>query len=245
MKVRILSWNIHKGIGGIDRKYELGRVVELIEDANPDIALLQEVSEGWPKTRFEVQADELRDALGLPHMAFGPEHRFSKGGYGNTILSRMPLSLMQHMDLTVGWRKKRGALICRVHPREAGHSRSLVLCNLHLGLAGSERGIQLERFLANGALRGLHSNTPVVVGGDLNDLWGSLGPKFLIPAGFTRAGKLLNTFPAALPVRPLDGLFVRGDIRVQRCRPLRNTLARAASDHLPLIADLEISGLGD
>ena len=31
MKVRILSWNIHKGIGGIDRKYELGRVVEELE----------------------------------------------------------------------------------------------------------------------------------------------------------------------------------------------------------------------
>lgn len=245
MKVRILSWNIHKGIGGIDRKYELGRVVELITEVDPDIALLQEVSEGWPKTHFEVQADELRDALKLPHMAFGPEHRFSKGGYGNTILSRMPLSLIQHVDLTIGWRKKRGGLICRVHPREAGHSRSLVLCNLHLGLAGSERGAQLQRFLSNGALRGMHTNTPVVVGGDLNDLWGSLGPKFLAPAGFTRAGKLLNTFPAALPVRPLDGLFVRGDVRVRRCRPLRSALARAASDHLPLVADLEISGFSD
>jgi endonuclease/exonuclease/phosphatase family metal-dependent hydrolase len=244
MRVRVVSWNIHKGIGGIDRKYELDRVVDVLRGADPDIALLQEVSEGWPKTRFEVQADELRDALDLPHMAFGPEHRFFKGGYGNTILSRLPLQLVQHVDLTVGWRKKRGALICRVHPREGRHSRSLMLCNLHLGLAGSERGIQLQRFLSNGALRGLHANTPVVVGGDLNDLWGSLGPRFLAPAGFARAGKLLNTFPAALPVRPLDGLFVRGDVHVERCRTLTSALARSASDHLPLVADLDLGGLG-
>jgi endonuclease/exonuclease/phosphatase family metal-dependent hydrolase len=80
----------------------------------------------------------------------------------------------------------------------------------------------------------------VVLGGDLNDLWGSLGPRYLAPAGFSRAGALSNTFPAALPLRPLDGIFVRGDVRATICAPRRTVLTRAASDHLPLIAELEV-----
>ena len=187
MRFRVVTWNIHKGIGGIDRRYQLERVIQLIREVDPDVALLQEVAEGWPPTRFEVQADELRDALELKHMEFGPEHRYAKGGYGNTILSRWPLSETSHIDLTVGWRKKRGALVSRIHLKEGGHSRSVVLCNLHLGLAGSERGIQLERFLKCKELSSVRAHTPIIMGGDLNDLWGSLGPRFLVPAGFSRA----------------------------------------------------------
>jgi endonuclease/exonuclease/phosphatase family metal-dependent hydrolase len=243
MQLRVVSWNIHKGVGGVDRRYQLERVIRLLHEVDPDIALLQEVAEGWPPARFEVQADELRDALELKHVEFGPEHRFKKGGYGNTILSRWPLSETHHVDLTVGWRKKRGALISRIHVRESGHTRSVVLCNLHLGLAGSERGIQLERFLGCKAVASLRTHTPIVVGGDLNDLWGSLGPRFLVPAGFTRAGQMSNTFPAAMPIRPLDGVFVRGDFTQARCRPLHTELARTASDHLPLLAELELAPL--
>jgi endonuclease/exonuclease/phosphatase family metal-dependent hydrolase len=88
--------------------------------------------------------------------------------------------------------------------------------------------------------KGLHHATPVVLGGDLNDLWGSLGPRFLIPAGFRRAGLLVNTFPAVFPVRPLDALFVRGDVRVRHANACTTKLARQASDHLPLLAELDL-----
>src|SRR5690606_30592320 len=162
MKLRVVTWNIHKGVGGMDRRYELERVVKLLREVDPDIALLQEVAEGWPAARFEVQADELRDALDLKHMEFGAEHRFKQGGYGNTILSRWPLSDTHHVDLTVGWRKKRGALVSRIHPRHQGHTRSVVLSNLHLGLAVFDRGIQLARYLASKPVAALSAPTPVV-----------------------------------------------------------------------------------
>jgi endonuclease/exonuclease/phosphatase family metal-dependent hydrolase len=41
-------------------------------------------------------------------------------------------------------------------------------------------------------------------------------------------------------LRPLDGIFVRGDVRATTCAPRRTVLTRAASDHLPLIAELEV-----
>jgi endonuclease/exonuclease/phosphatase family metal-dependent hydrolase len=183
----------------------------------------------------------LAEALGMPHMAFHPEHRFAMGGYGNAILSRWPLYDVHRVDLTVGWRKQRGVLQARARVRlPRGRTRTVFLHNMHLGLAGSERGQQLERFLGCEPFRRLHERTPIIVGGDLNDLWGTLGPRFLIPSGFSRAGALSNTFPAAVPIRPLDGIFVRGDLRPRAAHVVRSRMTGQASDHLPLVADLDL-----
>ena len=243
MQFRVVSWNIHKGIGGADRRYRLERIVEVLKSLEPDVAMLQEVAEDMPRSHFHDQPAALSEALDMKHLAFGPEHRFRMGGYGNAILSRWPLTDVSRVDLTIGTRKRRGALTARAHVHGPEHQRSVVLVNMHLGLVGSERGKQLERFLASHPFAHLQRRTPVVLGGDLNDVWGSLGPRFLEPAGFGRCGKLLNTFPAYLPVRPLDGVFVRGDLNARGISVPRTKLAKQASDHLPLIADLDLLGL--
>ncbi len=240
MKLNIISWNIHKGIGGVDRRYDLQRVIDLLGSYAPDVLLLQEVADGMPRSRFHNQLDLLKEALAMPHAAFKIEHRFSVGGYGNAILSHWPLSNIQHTDLTIGRRKKRGVLQARCRVRFGQKSRTLIFHNMHLGLAGSERDKQLRHFLASHPFQRLHHRTPVVVAGDLNDLWGSLGPKHFIPMGFERAGSLANTFPAMAPVRPLDGIFVRGDLRVQDCLCPRSKLAKRASDHRPIVARLDL-----
>ena len=79
------------------------------------------------------------------------------------------------------------------------------------------------------------------MGGDLNDVWGSLGPRFLAPQRLERSVSLRNTFPAALPLRPLDGLFFRGSVRLVHFEVGSTKLAKTASDHRPLIADFDIS----
>jgi len=131
--------------------------------------------------------------------------------------------------------------MARAHAKLEHGTRSVVVFNLHLGLSGSERASQLERFLECHPFAHLHHETPIVVGGDFNDVWASLGQRFLEPAGFVRAGKLLATFPAALPLRPLDGLWVRGNIKVISAHPVKSGLATSASDHLPIVADLEVT----
>jgi endonuclease/exonuclease/phosphatase family metal-dependent hydrolase len=240
MRLSVVSYNIHKGIGGMDRRYRIDRVVAVLAEIAPDVALLQEVTDGLPRASFHDQAELLAEALGIPHVAFGPQHRFAIGGYGNAILSRYPISSVEEIDLTIGSRKRRGAIGVHLRVRVDTHTRTLALFNVHLGLAGSERERQLERFLGSPAVKRIHHSTPVVVGGDLNDLWGSLGPRILLPAGFQRAGRATNTFPAAMPIRPLDGIFVRGNVRAHACSPLKNALTRQASDHLPLCAELEL-----
>jgi endonuclease/exonuclease/phosphatase family metal-dependent hydrolase len=241
MRIRLVSWNIHKGIGGLDRRYRLERVVAILRSLQPDVALLQEVAQFMPRSHFHDQAELLQEILGMPHWAHAPQHRFSIGGYGNAILSQWPLSAVHAIDLTLPGKKKRGALHVRMRVPFAGRTRSMVLFNLHLGLGARERRTQLQCFLASHPFEGLHQSTPIVVAGDFNDLWGTLGPQCLEPAGFRRAGALSNTFPAMLPMRPLDGIFHRGSLEVSRCQPCRTAVARQASDHLPLVADLLVS----
>jgi len=241
MKLTVLTWNIHKGIGGVDRRYRPDRIVEVLSHHHADIALLQEVTEDVRRAGFHKQVHLLGDAVGYRHRIFSPQHvRKNDGLYGNAILSRWPLYDEHHVDLTIGTRKKRGVCYAKARIRFARRTRTIGLYNLHLGLAGSERQKQLWRFLESHPFTSLHKRTPVILGGDLNDLWGTLGPKLLEPAGFRRAGKLQATFPAALPVRPLDGIFVRGDIVTRRCAPSKLALARRASDHLPLVAQLQV-----
>lgn len=242
MRFRVVTWNIHKGIGGLDRRYRIDRVTGVLAEIAPDIALLQEVASDLPRAEHHEQLELLRSTLDMPHAVYSPQHRFSRGGYGNAILSRWPLHDTGDVDLTIGTRKKRGALQARARLRLGRHSRSVVVCCLHLGLAGSERALQLARFLSSHPFRGLHHRTPIILGGDFNDLWGTLGPQLLEPAGFQRAGRLARTFPAWLPIRPLDGLFVRGDAAVAHASVARSRLTAQASDHLPLVVDFELRG---
>lgn len=235
-RLRVMTWNIHKGVGGVDRRYDLARICSVIARCDPDIALLQEVAQDMPQLHKDNQAQLLSDSFG-GHFAFHAEHRFKHGLYGNMILSRWPVHETAHLDLTVGWRKQRGMLQAEIACRWNGHTRRIVVHNLHLGLAGSERNQQLARFVSSRPFKSIASTTPVIVGGDLNDLWGSLGPKHLAPAGLTRAGSLGNTFPAAYPLRPLDCLYFGGGLHLRHAHIGHSQLAKVASDHLPLLAD--------
>lgn len=241
MRIRVVTWNIHKGIGGVDRRYQLERTIDVLASLKPDVALLQEVTQGMPRCAMDDQLEELSEALDMKHVAFGDEHRFRVGGYGNAILSRFPVTDSSRIDLTIGKRKRRGLVQTRVHAKlEGGHTRSLVVFNLHLGLSGAERATQLERFLACQPFAHLQRDTPLIVGGDFNDVWATLGKRFLEPVGLSRAGKVTATFPAALPLRPLDGLWYRGALSLVSAHPVRNQATQAASDHLPIVADVEL-----
>jgi endonuclease/exonuclease/phosphatase family metal-dependent hydrolase len=234
--LRVMTWNIHKGVGGLDRRYDLGRTIAVIEHYNPDVVLLQEVAQGWKGQSRQDQVTMLKEALEF-HGFFHPEHRRKVGVYGNLIMARWPIFRAGHLDLTIGWKKRRGTIEAHLRTHVGRHQRSIVVHNMHLGLTSLERGRQLRRFISSLPSRPHTHGAPTIVGGDLNDLWGSLGQTYLLPAGFERAGTLANTFPSVLPLRPLDGLFFSGGLRLLHFAVGRSELARAASDHLPIYAD--------
>lgn len=243
MRLRALSYNIHKCIGGIDRRYQPERVVATIAHYEPDIVMLQEVDAGARRSSLHHQSDMLGEALGLPHRAWFPNVALRSGGhYGNAILSRFPCREALNIDLSLPGRKARSVLhaVLRVRQHdEADHT--VHVFNLHLGLRQEERRRQLVRFLDSHPFAHMHARTPVIVGGDFNDVYGTLGARLLVPAGFRAMPAAPRTFPAFAPLRPLDAMFVRGDVQISRAARGEIAIARRASDHLPLVVDLELS----
>jgi endonuclease/exonuclease/phosphatase family metal-dependent hydrolase len=240
MFFRLLTYNIHKGIGGVDRRYRPERIVEVIAHYDPDIVCLQEVDDGVRRSKFHQQADLIAEACRFPHQCYQRNVRVRTGHYGNATLSRWRLTEVADVDLTVRLKKNRRALITRCHLSDQGHQWTVGLANLHLGLAGFERKIQLDRLFANDALQHFAPSTPVILAGDYNDVYGNLGRAVMRRAGFQRAGGNSRTFPAMTPLRALDRVFYRGDLEVQRAFAGRIRVARQASDHLPLVVDFQL-----
>lgn len=245
MRLRLLTYNIHKCIGGVDRRYDPERVRQTIAHYEPDIVLLQEVDAGVLRSKRDKQVDVLGEVLGMRHRVWFPNVAIRGGGaYGNAILSRFAVTDARNIDLTIGRRKRRSVLHARVRVRLPGmpRVRTLHVFNLHLGLLQNDRLVQLQRFLDSHPFVGLHGRSPVVVAGDFNDVYGTLGGELLVPAGFRAdRGPSQRTFPAWAPLRPLDAIFVRGDLQLRRVHRGQIAVARRASDHLPLIAELELA----
>ncbi len=241
MHFRLLSYNIHKGIGGVDRRYDLGRITATIRHYQPDVAFLQEVDSGVPRSRGHDQTELLAEATGLQHFTYQRNVRLRVGHYGNAILSRYPLEDPTHIDLTFRPKKRRGALLARWRVPVGKHSKTMTLVNLHIGLSGIERQWQLRRLFRISHFAELRNRVPLVIGGDFNDFWNSLGWRVMQPAGFEPAGPAVRTFPARLPLRPLDKVFFRGDLRPLHTYVGHTDVARQASDHLPLIVDFEFT----
>ncbi|MEZ6101246.1 MAG: endonuclease/exonuclease/phosphatase family protein [Pirellulaceae bacterium] len=240
MRFRLLSYNIHKGIGGVDRRYDLDRVIQAIAHYQPDVAFLQEVDEGVPRSRRHQQCQELALALGFSHQLFQSNVTLKEGSYGNAILSHFPLDNRHDVELTVPLKKRRRGLATHCHVHRNGHTRTVRLINVHLGLAGYERAIQTRRIVSSNPVTGANRATPLIVGGDFNDMWNQLGPKLLLPQGFHPVVGAHKTFPAAYPVSTLDRIFYRGKMRLHHAYTGATQVAQVASDHLPVIADFEL-----
>lgn len=240
MKLRVLSYNIHKCIGGVDRRYEPDRVAEVIRKQEADVLLLQEVDAGVSRSRGDKQAELLGDLVGMKHVTWFPNVDIRGGGhYGNAVLSKYPIIESSNIDLTIRFKKRRSVLHSVIRVRHDDVDRTVHVYNMHLGLARFERKIQLRMFLDSHPFANLHHETPIVVGGDLNDVYGGLG-ELLRPAGFRGIERRPLTFPAWGPVRPLDAIFVRGCLDFLKLSRCESDLARKASDHRPLIADVRL-----
>lgn len=241
IELSCVSWNIHKGIGGVDRRYRLERVIDVLAEIDADLVFLQEVDEGAKRSRFERQIDRIGDALGLAHRAYHPNHRLRLGHYGNAVLSRLALDHAENVDLTEPLHKHRGALHVRTNAAADGTDRRVWIYNVHLGLAEAERQRQLNKLLNWHGRRHAAADTVVVLAGDFNDVYGRLHSDVLERAGFAAPPARPRTFPAALPVRPLDAIFVRGPAELTHLSAVKEGLASRASDHLPIVAKLRVT----
>lgn len=236
MKLSILTYNIHKGIG-TDRLYRLDRIIEICRELQPDIIAMQEVPQAFLKLRNEDSARIIADALGMEYM-LGINVRLRRGSYGNATFSRYPIERGQNLNITWSIKKPRGCLNSII--KLPGRAQ-LGFMNFHLGLAGMERRRQIRSILRSPFLQA-HADLPVVMVGDSNDVYNRLY-RIVHRAGFsdTTYGSVeARTFPSYAPLWKLDKVYHNSRIRVHDYRVIRTGLTRIASDHLPVHATIEV-----
>jgi len=236
--MRVLSYNIHKGIGGRDRQYRFERIIEVIEHENPDLLCLQEVDRNVPRSHHDDQPHILSDYFNLTHRMYRMNVHLKQGGYGNLLLSRWEFRSRHEISLQKGERKARSAQIAVVETPEG----PLRLVNYHLGLAESERHWQVRHLLAH-RLYQEGKSAPTLIVGDTNDWRNTLADGPYAEVGYeeiTQPTSSFRSFPAYLAMGALDKAFRCNCIQVREARVVRTQLSRSASDHLPLVIDFHL-----
>lgn len=246
VRIRILTYNVHKAVG-VDRRFAPERIAEVIRHHNPDVVLLQEVDRRPPRIGAPDLASHLCLLLDYPYRACSMNVFRRTWQYGNATFSRFPMGRARNIDLTIAWRKRRGAQHTRLHVPVDGRDVTLDVFNVHLGLSAGERYKQMQRLLATRDITELSPAHACVIAGDTNDWRGLLGRPLMLPAGFACATmngngstRSLRTFPSYAPAGGLDKIFYRGELRHLETHVSRLRVARVASDHLPVMSDFEL-----
>lgn len=228
MLLKLASYNIHACIGS-DGHFDPFRIAELIRELDADFVALQEVEHH--RVNDIDLLDFLSEQTGMIGLA-GPTMLRDTRHYGNAILSRLPITSHRLIDLSLAAHEPRGVLQVRL--QHGG--QSLLIYATHLGLKPKERRYQVKAILSE--FEKEQADTTVLMG-DLNEwfLWGR--PLRWLHRYFDTT-PAVRSFPAAWPVLALDRIWVQPRKRLVALSVHRSKLARAASDHLPVTAKIQL-----
>jgi len=233
-RVVVATYNVHRCVGS-DRRHDPDRIAAVVREVQADAIALQEVDSRAGVDHGVDQFEFLGRATGMQPIA-GPTLRDHRGHYGNAILTRLPILGMQRADLSVPGREPRGALGVELEAR--GHK--LTLLATHLGLRWRERRKQVALLLD---LVSRMSRGPLVLLGDMNE-WMPIAHALNPLVRLFGPAPGIRTFPASRPVLPLDRIWCRPRSALVELRAHTSKLARRASDHLPLRAEIRLARRG-
>lgn len=246
-QLKVLTYNIHKGFNAGNRSFVLHKIKTALQSTNADVIFLQEIQgdhnirsnqyHNWPdECQLEFLADEI-----WPHHAYGKNAIYDAGHHGNAILSKFPFVSWENIDVSYMKSASRSLLHGVIQP--TSFTVPLHVICVHLGLFGFERQRQLIK-LAQRIEAHVPHEEPLIIAGDFND-WRGNAEKYLTrDLGLSEvfkseAGKYARTFPAWMPMLTMDRIYCRG-LKINHHQRLHDKPWRGLSDHLPLMADVQI-----
>lgn len=231
LRLRLLSYNIHSCFGS-DGKYDPFRVRDVILQANADIVALQEVDSSLEVNDGIDQLRFLAESSGM-YSVQGATLKRAYGAYGNAFLCRYPLQDVIETDLTYRRFEPRGMIDAAITIDGFG----LRIINTHLGLKYWERRFQVERVISEVKR---NSARTFIVMGDFNEWlpWTGNQRRLARHLGPTTRKA---TFPAIWPRFALDRIYINPQPEWVRHAVLDTDIARLASDHLPVLAEIEFA----
>lgn len=245
MKIRILSYNIHKGftIGNTD--FILEEIRAAMREVNADVLFLQEVLGDHkdskcriPDWQTAIQFEYLADTV-WPHFAYGKNAIYDEGHHGNAILSKFPIVDWTNINLSTNRFEQRGLLKARVQIPQL--EREIILANAHLDLTQRGRNMQTDIIVED--LKD-EKETPWVLVGDFNDWNKKVTKRIENELKVHEAFKFLHgnypaTFPSFMPMLSLDRVFLNKMTAITAVT-LDHGHWKKLSDHLPLCVEIEI-----
>lgn len=228
MIITLLTWNIHAAVGR-DGQCNPKRVWQLIDAMNADLIGLQEVDLASlstdPFLRFAHNAGYDTHFVAT-RSGYHPDSRF-----GNLILSRLPLTNKDFLDISVTNREPRAVATANITINQ----RTMQIGVTHLGLKSRERRIQAE-LIHHLSLTGASDR---ILLGDFNEWRPGRSSLGALHRSHTRLPSP-RSFPAHRPLFRLDGIWLAGRISPFSITASTHPLARIASDHLPILARVRI-----
>ena len=227
--MRVASYNMRKAIG-TDRRRRPERTLEVLNELDVDVIALQEADR-----RFGARISALPLELIDRHSDYKPvdfDVRVeSIGFHGNAMLVRKNVEILAQTVLPLPSLEPRGAVLAEI--RVDGVALRVV--GMHLDLSGLWRRRQAHAILSH--LRERDGQLPAVLMGDLNE-WSTQGGclrEFAAHHLFAPCGR---SFHARRPIAQLDRIMVTPDLEILASGAHDSTVARRASDHLPVWAEL-------
>jgi len=262
MKLRIATWNIHKGVSALGSRPRVHGIKQALSSMAADVVFLQEVQgrhdllalkhASWPaQGQHEYLAGEAQ------HSAYGKNAVYDHGHHGNALLSNFPIAAAHNHDVSDHAFEQRGILHCVL----TVESLQIHCYVIHLGLFAGSRVRQTEA-LIDAVRSTAPADAPLLIAGDFNDwsnaLSDTLRSQLDVSEVFdhhlpsSRFGSYLRrlsgrgprkaparTFPAAMPFLQLDRVYVRG-FDVLGAKVLHGASWARLSDHAPIVAELAL-----
>lgn len=241
--LRVMTYNVHSCVG-MDGQVSPERIARLIARHAPDVVALQELDVSRLRTGGIDQAHQIAQLLEMD-FHFHPTLRLEEELYGDAILTHLPMRLVKAGGLP-GLRDRpdlepRGALWVAI---DLG-GVEVQIVNTHLGLRARERLAQTDALLGPEWLGHPDCRPPVVLCGDFNALPSSrvcrkVRGQLRDAQQELHGHRPKSTWFGRYPSARIDHVFVDPVTRVVDVSVPRSELARVASDHLPVIAELEL-----
>ena len=175
MKLRVATYNIHKGVTGIRRVPRIHDVKLALNSIDADIVFLQEVQDRNEMLRHHANYPTVRqlDFLatgGYEHLAYGMNAVYPHGHHGNAILSRHAIGQYTNHDISDHALEKRGMLhaVSRVTLPRGRKAREVHLICVHFGLIKRSR-VRQATALAEFVAQEIPADAPLIIAGDFND----------------------------------------------------------------------------
>ncbi|MEP7350905.1 MAG: endonuclease/exonuclease/phosphatase family protein [Sphingorhabdus sp.] len=230
---KVATYNIRKAVG-LDQRRDPARILTVLNEIGADIITLQEVDR-----RFGARVSALPLAMieaETPYVSvplhFRPQ---AIGWHGNAILVRRGIEIRHAAPIEMPTLEPRGAVMAEL----VADGHALRIIGVHLDLSGLWRRRQVRALLA--AIDTAPRQMPTAMMGDFNQ-WSDRGALSELAFHHHKLVQTPKSFHSARPVARLDRIIVSHDISVDACDAHCSTLAKQASDHLPLWAALRLTG---